>query len=73
MHRMIAGERQAGNNDLRIFRRRDAIGRQWIANNLVVLLGVEAAFVDADTGASGGALRLTRAETLDLVGVPIAF
>src|SRR4029079_14963814 len=58
MHRMIAGERQAGNNDLRIFRRRNAIGRQWIANNLVVLLGVEAAFADADTGASGGALRL---------------
>ena len=57
MHRMIAGERQAGEDDLRLSVRRDAVGRQRIADDLVVLLGVEAAFVDADAGAAGRALR----------------
>jgi glutathione S-transferase len=40
MHRMIAGERQSRDNDLRIFLRRDAVGRQRIADDLVVLFSV---------------------------------
>ena len=69
---MIAGERQAGNNDLRIFRRRDAVGRQRIADDLVVLFGVETVVVDANAGAAGRALRLTRTEALDIIGVAVA-
>jgi hypothetical protein len=69
MHRMIASERQAGDDDLRIFRRHYSVGRQRIADDLVVLLGVEAAFVDANAGAAGRALRLTSPEALDPIGV----
>jgi hypothetical protein len=68
MHRMIAGERQSRDNDLRIFLRRDAVGRQRIADDLVVLFSVEAVLVDANAGAAGRALRDAVAEALDLVG-----
>ena len=68
---MIAGERQSRDNDLRIFLRRDAVGRQRIADDLVVLFGVEAVLVDANAGAAGRALRDVVAEALDLVGVAV--
>ena len=71
MHRMIAGERQPRDDDLRTFLRRDAIGRQRIADDLVVLFGVEAVLVDANAGAAGRALRDAVAEPLDLVGVAV--
>ena len=71
MHRMIPGERQSRDNDLRIFLRRDAVGRQRIADDLVVLFGVEAVLVDANAGAAGRALRDVVAEALDLVGVAV--
>jgi hypothetical protein len=71
MHRMIAGERQSRDNDLRIFLRRDAVGRQRIADDLVVLFSVEAVLVDANAGAAGRALRDAVAEALDLVGMAV--
>jgi hypothetical protein len=70
MHR-IAGERQPRDDDLRTFLRRDAIGRQRIADDLVVLFGVEAVLVDANAGAAGRALRDAVAEPLDLVGMAV--
>ncbi len=72
MHRVIAGERQAGHYDLRLFARHDAVRRQGVADDLVVLLGIEAVFVDADTGAAGRSLRHAVAETLDPIGVAVA-
>ena len=68
---MIAGERQSRDNHLRIFFRRDATRRQRIADDLVVLFGIEAILVDADAGAAGRALRDTVAESLDPVGMSV--
>ena len=68
---MIAGERQSRDDDLRIFLRRDAVGRQRIADDLVVLFSVEAVLVDANAGAAGRALRDAVAEALDLVGMAV--
>jgi hypothetical protein len=65
---MIAGQRQAGEYHLRSLLRRDAIRRQRIADDLVILLGIEAALVDVNAGAARGPLRDPIAETLDDIG-----
>jgi hypothetical protein len=57
---------------LRLFVRHDAIRRQRVADDLVVLLGIKAAIVDADAGAAGRSLRHTVAEALDHVGAAFA-
>jgi hypothetical protein len=72
MHRMIGGKRQAGDDDLRLFRHQ-RIRRQRVANDLVVLFDVERAVVEADAGAAGRALLDARAEALDDIGLTISF
>ena len=70
---MIAGERQAGKYDLRLLLGSNAIGRQRKADNLVILLGIETALVDADASTARGALRNSIAEALDHIGAPRTF
>ena len=72
MHGVIAGERQAGQYDLRLPVRHDAVRRQGVTDDLVVLLGIETVFVDADAGAAGRPLRHPVAETLDPIGMAVA-
>ena len=72
MHRMIAGERQARKDDLRRSLRHVGIRRHGIADDLVVLFGIERAVVEADARSARGALRDAIAETLDHIGAAVA-
>ncbi|MGO9050065.1 MAG: hypothetical protein ACLQFW_24830 [Xanthobacteraceae bacterium] len=57
---------------MRLLLRSDAIRRQRIANNLVILFGVEGVFVNANAGAACRSLRDTVAEPLDHIGAAVA-
>ncbi len=71
MHVVAAGQRQAGDDDLRIARGRDriGIGRQHVADDLVVLLGIDGAVIVGDAGAAGRAFRHAGSEPLDHIGM----
>jgi hypothetical protein len=71
MHRMIAGDRHAGNDDLRFAARHHLAILQRVGDDLVVGLGVELALVDVDAGAAVVALGRRGAETFDLVGLAV--
>ena len=72
MHRVVAGQRQAGDNNLRGFRRHDRVALQRIADDLVILFRVKPAIIKVDAGAPGGALRHAWPKTLDHVGSAVA-
>ena len=62
MHRVIAGDRHAAQNRLGLARRRNLAVLQFVANDLVVDLGVEPILVEPDAGAAVRALREGRTE-----------
>ncbi len=66
---MVAGERQAGNDRLRRPLRHRGARRQGVADDAVILLGVDRALEELDPGAAGRTLRDAVAETLDVVGM----
>ncbi len=59
---MVAGERQAGHDRLRLSRGRNPVFGQLVADDLVVHLGVERAVEDGDAGAARAALLYRVAE-----------
>ncbi len=63
VHRMIAGQRQPGDHDLGCSGRCDRAGRQRVAHDAIVHLGVEPVFVKRDAGAAMTAGRDAVAET----------
>ena len=65
VHRMITGQRHAGQHRLRPAARRDLALCACIANDLVVQFRVNRAVIERDAGAAGGTRRLIRAKTLD--------
>ena len=68
MHRVIAAEREAGDDGDRRALRRDRAGRHRVLHDAVVCLGVDRAVVNADAGAAVIACLLCSAEALDRVG-----
>ena len=50
---MIAGKRQTGNNQTWRPARYCDVRRQWIADDLIILLGEQGATMDTDTGTAG--------------------
>src|SRR4249920_2696296 len=68
MHRMIAGKRQAGKDNLRRPVWYDGIRRQGIADDLVILFGVKGAVVEGNARAARGTLRNSVTEALDHIG-----
>ena len=73
MHRVVAGERQARENDLGFLVRRDGSRGQRIADDLVVLFGIEPAVIEGDASAARRALRDTIAKALDHIRMAVAF
>ena len=70
---MVAGERQAGENDLGLLVRRDGRRGQRIPDDLVVLFGIEPAMIEGDAGAARRALRDAIAKALDHIRMAVAF
>ncbi len=68
MHGVIAGDRQAGHDDIRLPLRHGLPPLQLVAHNAVVQFGIERALVERDAGAAGGTLRDARAEALHEIG-----
>ena len=73
VHRMVAGERQPGNDDIRVPAWRDRTRRQRIAHDSVVRLRVERALIERDSRATGIAALGSRTEATDHVGMTVAF
>ena len=71
MHGVIAGQRQIGDHDCRRLCRHSRVRRQGIAEDFVVLLGVDGALVEGYARTTGSALPLAVTETLDHVGTPV--
>ena len=74
MHRMIAGQRHAGHDDLRLAGRHDAVcGRSGVADDLVVHFGVDVVLVESRCRCRP---RCPRREAgpkrIDLVGLAVA-
>src|ERR1700730_14667058 len=70
---MVAGERQPGNDDIRVPAWRDRTRRQRIAHDSVVRLRVERALIERDSRATGIAALGSRTEATDHVGMTVAF
>src|SRR5690348_14920376 len=63
MHGMLAGDRHAAQDRLRLALRRHLSVLQLISNDLVVELGVEPILVEKDAGAALSAFGESRSET----------
>jgi len=72
MHRVIAGERQAGYHDLGLLAWHNGVGRQGVARDAVVRFGVERSVIERDPGAARIAGLRARTEAADHVGVALA-
>src|SRR5882757_57706 len=72
MHRVIAGERQAGHDDGRRRGGHPLARGESVSEDAAILLGVQRAVVECDAGAAGAARLRRLAEALDEVGVAVA-
>jgi hypothetical protein len=70
---MIAGERQAGDNGFRLALGRNLAITQSVADDAIVDLGEEAAFVEPDAGPAMASGRNGLAEADFYVGISVAF
>src|SRR5450631_1276254 len=73
VHRMIAGERQAGDDGFRLAFGCDLAITQSVADDAIVDLGEEAAFVQSDAGAAMASGRKGLTEADFYVGTAVAF
>ncbi len=71
VHRMVAGQRQAGDDGVRLAGRSDTVIRQLIAYDLVVRFGIHIAVMHPDPGAAMVSLIGGRAETHDFGRRPV--
>lgn len=62
MHGMVAGQWQSRNDRFGTARRRDRVVRQFVADDTIVRLRVEAAVIERDAGPAVSALREGSAE-----------
>jgi hypothetical protein len=72
MHRVIAGQRQAGDDDFRWRCGHDVAVVEPVADDAIVLLDVEGTAVNADTGAARGTVLDAGTEAADDVGLAVA-
>src|SRR3984893_18124453 len=71
MHRMVAGDRQPGDDHLRRRGRGNRAGGQSVAHDAIVHLGIERTVIKRDAGAAVAAVREAVAKANVDVGVPI--